>query len=62
MLANDQVNWQPISQNQMPLIASMIDTALDDTGSMQTRGVHCTIAAVASSPFAGWKPEYRNPK
>src|SRR5664279_5206321 len=29
MPANDQVNWQPISQ--MPLIASMIDTALDDT-------------------------------
>ena len=31
-------------------------------GSMQTRGVHCTIAAVASSPFAGWKPEYRGRK
>jgi hypothetical protein len=29
MAANDQVNWQPISQ--MMLIASMIDTALDDT-------------------------------
>jgi hypothetical protein len=29
MPANDQVNWQPISQ--MPLIASMIDTSLDDT-------------------------------
>jgi hypothetical protein len=29
MPANDQMNWQPISQ--MPLIASMIDTALDDT-------------------------------
>ena len=29
MPANDRVNWQPISQ--MPLIASMIDTALDDT-------------------------------
>jgi hypothetical protein len=27
--ANDQVNWQPISQ--VPLIASMIDTSLDDT-------------------------------
>jgi len=27
--ANDQVNWQPISQ--MMLIASMIDTSLDDT-------------------------------
>ena len=29
MAANDQVNWQPISQ--MMLIASMIDTSLDDT-------------------------------
>jgi signal transduction histidine kinase len=29
MPANDQVNWQPISQ--MMLIASMIDTSLDDT-------------------------------
>jgi hypothetical protein len=29
MPANDQVNWQPISQ--MPLIASMIDTSLNDT-------------------------------
>jgi hypothetical protein len=29
MPANDQMNWQPISQ--MPLIASMIDSALDDT-------------------------------
>jgi len=29
MPANDQMNWQPISQ--MALIASMIDTALDDT-------------------------------
>src|SRR5271154_754341 len=29
MPANDQVNWQPISQK--PLIASMIDTSLDDT-------------------------------
>jgi hypothetical protein len=29
MPANDQVNWQPIGQ--MPLIASMIDTSLDDT-------------------------------
>jgi hypothetical protein len=29
MPANDQVHWQPISQ--MPLITSMIDTALDDT-------------------------------
>jgi hypothetical protein len=29
MPANEQVNWQPIGQ--MPLIASMIDTALDDT-------------------------------
>jgi hypothetical protein len=29
MPANDQVNWQPISQ--MALIASMIDTSLDDT-------------------------------
>jgi molybdopterin-guanine dinucleotide biosynthesis protein len=31
-------------------------------GSMQTRGVHCAIAAVASSPFAGSKPEYRGRK
>jgi hypothetical protein len=29
MPANDQVNWQPISQ--IMLIASMIDTSLDDT-------------------------------
>ena len=29
MAANDQVNWQPISQ--MMLIASMIDTSLNDT-------------------------------
>lgn len=29
MAASDQVNWQPISQ--MMLIASRIDTALDDT-------------------------------
>jgi hypothetical protein len=29
MPANDQMNWQPISQ--MMLIASMIDTSLDDT-------------------------------
>src|SRR3981189_3527087 len=29
MPANDQVHWQPISQ--MMLIASMIDTSLDDT-------------------------------
>jgi hypothetical protein len=29
MPANDQLNWQPISQ--MPLIASMIDTSLNDT-------------------------------
>jgi hypothetical protein len=29
MPANDRVNWQPISQ--MMLIASMIDTSLDDT-------------------------------
>ena len=29
MPANDQVNWQPISQ--MMLIASMIDTSLNDT-------------------------------
>ena len=29
MPANDQVNWQPISQ--MMLIASMIETSLDDT-------------------------------
>jgi hypothetical protein len=29
MAVNDQVNWQPISQ--MMLIASMIDTSLDDT-------------------------------
>jgi hypothetical protein len=29
MPANDQVSWQPISQ--MMLIASMIDTSLDDT-------------------------------
>jgi hypothetical protein len=29
MPANDQVNWQPI--NQMMLIASMLDTSLDDT-------------------------------
>jgi len=29
MPANNRVNWQPIGQ--MPLIASMIDTALDDT-------------------------------
>jgi FtsZ-binding cell division protein ZapB len=31
-------------------------------GSMQTCEVHCTIAAVASSPFAGWKPKYRGRK
>jgi hypothetical protein len=29
MPANDQANWQPI--RQMPMIASMIDTSLDDT-------------------------------
>ena len=43
MAANDQVNWQPISQ--MMLIASMIDTSLDDT-----RGHLATLTKARATP------------
>ena len=43
MPANDQVNWQPISQ--MMLIASMIDTSLDDT-----RGHLATLTKARAKP------------
>ena len=43
MAANDQVNWQPISQ--MMLIASMIDTSLDDT-----RGHLATLTKARAKP------------
>ena len=40
---SDQVNWQPISE--MPLIASMIDCALDDT-----RGHIATLTKARAQP------------